>query len=281
MDGQYLNYPHYRILVRVVYFFDRSKFFAFVRKQPVFGGCSVWTQSCTLFEVTNMFRRTSLFPNVQAVTFDVGGTLIQPWPSVGHVYAEVAARHGFTHLSAEKLERQFAAAWRKLINFNHTREEWAALVDHVFTGAPGPPPSRTFFPELYERFAGPDAWRIFDDVLPALDALAAAGIQLAVISNWDERLRPLLEQLGLAKYFETVVVSCEVGFSKPSPVIFEHAGRRLGLAHGRILHVGDSPEADARGAKSAGFHALLLDRGKERNGPEEISSLRDLAAVVA
>jgi putative hydrolase of the HAD superfamily len=218
---------------------------------------------------------------IRAITFDAGGTLIQPWPSVGHVYAEVAARHGFAHLSAEKLDRQFAAAWRKLKNFNHTREEWAALVDQAFAGAPGPPPSRTFFPELYDRFAGPDAWRIFDDVLPALDALAAAGIQLAVISNWDERLRPLLEQLGLAKYFETVVVSCQVGFPKPSPVIFEHAARRLGLSPGLILHVGDSPETDVLGAKSAGFHALLLDRGKERNTPEQISSLRDLAAEAA
>jgi|SRR5579859_1090523 len=220
----------------------------------------------------------SPFTNIRAITFDVGGTLIQPWPSVGHVYAEVAMRHGFTDPSAEKLNRQFAAAWRKLTNFNHTREEWAALVDQTFAGAPGPPPSRTFFPELYERFAGAGAWRIFDDVLPALDALAAAGIQLAVISNWDERLRPLLKQLGLAKYFETVVVSCEVGFPKPSPVIFEHAARRLGLSPDLILHVGDSPEADVLGAKSAGFHALLLDRGKERNSPEQISSLQDLAA---
>lgn len=220
----------------------------------------------------------SLPANIRAITFDAGGTLIQPWPSVGHVYAEVAARHGFTHLSAEKLDRQFAAAWRKLKNFNHTREEWAALVDQVFVGAPGPPPSRTFFPELYDRFAGPGAWRIFDDVLPALDTLAAAGITLAVISNWDERLRPLLKQMGLVKYFETVVVSCEVGFPKPSPVIFEHAARRLGLSPDLILHVGDSPEADVLGAKSAGFHALLLDRGKERNSPGQISSLRDLAA---
>ena len=219
------------------------------------------------------------FPSIQAITFDAGGTLIQPWPSVGHIYAEIAARHGFTHLSAEKLNMKFAAAWRELKNFNHTREEWAALVDQAFAGAPGSPPSRTFFPELYERFAGSDAWRVFEDVLPALDALAAAGIQLAVISNWDERLRPLLKQMSLAKYFETAVISCEVGFSKPSPVIFEHAARRLGLAPGLILHVGDSLEADVRGAKSAGFHALLLDRGKEREGTEEIKSLRDLAAA--
>ena len=42
---------------------------------------------------------------IRAVTFDVGGTLIEPWPSVGHVYAEVAAQHGWAGLSIEALNR--------------------------------------------------------------------------------------------------------------------------------------------------------------------------------
>src|SRR5580700_10426449 len=49
---------------------------------------------------------TAVLP-IRAVTFDVGGTLIEPWPSVGRVYAEVAARHGL-EVAAEDLDRQFA-----------------------------------------------------------------------------------------------------------------------------------------------------------------------------
>src|SRR5581483_6684770 len=118
---------------------------------------------------------------IQAVTFDVGGTLIKPWPSVGHVYAGVAARHGMK-VSPAALNRRFAAAWRELTNFNHTREEWAALVDKTFAGQGGGPPGGTFFSELYARFAEPEAWRIFDDALPALEALAALGLDLGIIS---------------------------------------------------------------------------------------------------
>ncbi len=103
------------------------------------------------------------------------------------------------------------------------------------------PPSETFFPELYERFGEPEAWRVFEDVTPAIDALASRGISLGIISNWDERLPPLLDGLGLSKYFEAVVISCEAGFPKPSPVIFEHAARKLGVAPEFILHVGDEP----------------------------------------
>src|SRR5438132_1564682 len=112
-------------------------------------------------------------PKIQAVTFDAGGTLIQPWPSVGHVYAEVAARHGLKNISPENLNKNFAAAWRAKKNFQHTRQDWAGLVDQTFGGLCEPPPSRTFFPAIYERFAEAEVWRIYDDVLPALEALAS------------------------------------------------------------------------------------------------------------
>jgi putative hydrolase of the HAD superfamily len=214
--------------------------------------------------------------NIQAVTFDVGGTLIKPWPSVGEVYAQIAAKNGQHGISPALLNERFAAVWRGLENFHHGRDEWAALVDRVFEGLTEQPPSASFFPELFEQFGGPGAWRIFDDVKPAIDALASLGINLAVISNWDERLQPLLERLELRKYFETVVVSCEIGFSKPSPVIFEHAARKLGLAQEFILHVGDSAHEDLRGAESAGFQARLIERGQNTGGPGRIGSLLEL-----
>ncbi len=233
---------------------------------------------------------------IQAVTVDVGGTLIQPWPSVGHVYAEVAARHGWENLSAEELNAGFVAAWRAKKNFQHTREDWADLVDQSFGRLCQPPPSRTFFPAIYQRFAEADAWRIHEDVLPGLEALASLGIRLAVLSNWDERLRPLLQHLRLDRYFETIIVSCEVGFTKPSLVIFEQASKKLGVPPAQILHVGDSLAEDAAGARAANFQALLIDRKagssatalmpRSRNTQAEnrdrrILSLHDLVSLIS
>src|SRR3954470_6861500 len=85
------------------------------------------------------------FPSIRAITFDVGGTLIQPWPSVGHVYASVAARHGLGELSTEVLNRQFAAAWKKLSGFNYSRPEWFQLVNQTFAGLTQTPVSERFF----------------------------------------------------------------------------------------------------------------------------------------
>jgi putative hydrolase of the HAD superfamily len=105
-------------------------------------------------------------------------------------------------------------------------------------------------------------------------------MRLAIVSNWDERLRPLLQQLRLDRYFETIIVSCEVGFAKPSPVIFEHASKKTGVAPGQILHVGDSFNDDVAGARAAGCRALLIDRANAAAGADRISSLRELEAIV-
>lgn len=211
---------------------------------------------------------------LRAISFDVGGTLIEPWPSVGHVYAEIAAQHGAAGIPAQLLNERFKAAWRSSKDFDYTRSGWESLVQQTFAGLI--PSAVTFFPELYERFTEPEAWQVYDDVRPTLDKLAEKEIRLIVISNWDDRLRPLLKRLKLDQYFESLIISCEVGFAKPSPIIFEQAASRLGLAPGDILHVGDSAEMDLRGAMAAGFQAVQLKRGQEAKSPEAIASLAEL-----
>jgi putative hydrolase of the HAD superfamily len=220
--------------------------------------------------------QTTARPSIQAITFDVGGTLIEVWPSVGHVYAEVAARHGIKGLSARSLDRRLNAAWRAATDFSYSRSDWAALVDATFHGLTDQPPSQTFFAELYARFAEPDAWRIYEDVILTLQALAARGLKLGVISNWDERLRPLLERLKLGGYFDSIIVSREVGSCKPARGIFEHAVRKLGLPPEAVLHVGDSLAMDVRGAPAAGLSGLLLQRTGGAAKAGQIKSLRAL-----
>ncbi len=196
---------------------------------------------------------------IQAVTFDVGGTLIDPHPSVGHVYAEIAAAFAGSPLDAQLLERRFRSVWKAFPRQLHSAADWAELVDEVFHDLVHPPPSQSFFPRLYARFAEPEVWRVYDDVLPTLKRLRRAGIRTAALSNWDERLRPLLEGLQLAQFFDPIIVSCEVGTAKPDPAIFHFAATALDLPPDSILHVGDDPVLDLA-ASRAGFHAVLIDR---------------------
>lgn len=216
---------------------------------------------------------------IRAVTFDVGGTLIECWPSVGHVYAEVAAMHGHGLISAELLNRNFKRAWQRFKDFRHTASQWSEIVDQTFHGSIDPLPSRSFFPELFERFSEPDAWRIFADVVPALKALRSQGLKLGIISNWDERLRPLLRKLALDSHFEIISVSCELGACKPNRVLFESTCAALGAEPAQTLHVGDSIEMDVRGAEAAGLRALWLRRGARRSSAGVIRSLRELDKI--
>jgi putative hydrolase of the HAD superfamily len=214
--------------------------------------------------------------SVQAVTFDVGGTLIDPWPSVGHVYAAVAEECGLAKFDPEFLNAQFAAAWRAKQNFEYTPEGWAEIVSQTFGKATRIDASSCLFRTLYERFAQANAWHVFDDVRTTLAELKSRGLRLAVISNWDDRLRPLLRNLALDQCFDALVVSAEAGLHKPARKIFQKTASLLGVPCSRVLHVGDSLREDVVGARGAGMKALLLRRGGGKVEGEVLGSLSEL-----
>jgi dihydrofolate synthase/folylpolyglutamate synthase len=224
----------------------------------------------------NEYGASQAFPGIRAVTFDVGGTLIDPWPSVGHVYAGVAAQFGLS-VDAETLNRQFASAWAARKDFRHSVSDWSKLVEQTFLGLAPTPLSAKLFDALYNQFAAATAWRIFDDVVPCLEELKRRGLKLGVISNWDTRLRPLLRELLLDSYFDSVVISGEAGSQKPDSRIFQIAAAQLNLRPASILHVGDSSSEDVTGARAAGFQTWLLTRGKS-GAP--LSSLQSLPSLI-
>ena len=108
------------------------------------------------------------------------------------------------------------------------RPFWRTVVA-TSLGLPGPAAlDPALFEALYEHYARPDAWALAPGAGEALEALKAAGVRLAVVSNFDSRLRPLLHGLGVGPLFDAMIVSGEVGAEKPNPVLFECALAALG-----------------------------------------------------
>jgi putative hydrolase of the HAD superfamily len=104
-------------------------------------------------------------------------------------------------------------------------------------------------------------WRLFDDVFPCLDWLHAAGLKVAAVTNASgAHQRSKLMTLGIARFFDTVVIAGELGAAKPDPTIFRAACHRLDVPTGEVLHVGDRLDVDALGARNAGLHGVWLDR---------------------
>lgn len=228
---------------------------------------------------------------IRAVTFDVTHTLIH-CPRLGEIHAEVLGRHG-VRVAPDDAERLVRLVWQELAcvadpardRFTSHPEGpagwWKRFLERLCEHLGAPPLSRFAAAELYARFARGDSWEVYPDVRESLAALRAQGLRLGVVSNWDHRLPDLLKSLGLARSFEALVYSSEVGVEKPDPRIFESALRRLEIDPGQpgaALHVGDGRLEDVEGAQAVGMRALHLTRGR---GAGDLRDLTPLPALLA
>jgi putative hydrolase of the HAD superfamily len=109
-----------------------------------------------------------------------------------------------------------------------------------------------------------DFWRRYlescvasPDTVDTLAQLRDHGIRLGVITNGRARLQTdKLQSLGLAEFFDTILISEVEGVRKPDPVIFARALERCGVVASEAAFVGDNPEADIAGARAAGLLAI-------------------------
>lgn len=124
----------------------------------------------------------------------------------------------------------------------------------------------------------------FDEASVATVRQLSGSYALGVVTNTHlPSLVPgHLRRMGLLDVMSTIVTSVEVGRRKPHPLIFEAALERLGAAPGETLFVGDSIEADFRGATKAGLHALVVGSAGGRHLPDKyrVPSVRDLPVVL-
>jgi len=218
---------------------------------------------------------------LKTIFFDAAGTLIHLPKSVGHHYALVGRRVGLA-LDAPALDQAFVACWKQMPArpaIEGPREDndkgwWRELVDRVIDQV-APATSEldrdTFFEVAYSHFAEAGVWELYPDVLEVLEALRSR-FDLAVVSNFDGRLRMILEHLGVSQFFSHVFLSSELGADKPDSEIFRRALQLSRARPTETLHVGDDPVRDWQGAEGAGLSVFRLDRPR--------NSLRDLLAFL-
>ncbi len=206
---------------------------------------------------------------LKAIFFDAAGTLLHLTKSVGQHYTLVARRQGLA-LDSNALDRAFAVTWQGMPHrpaIDQPREDddkgwWRDLVEKMLVHLPTPihPLDRdNFFEAAYGHFAEPGVWALYPDVVETLEKLAP-DFELAIVSNFDGRLRLILQHLGIAHFFRHVFVSSEVGADKPDPTIYRRALAISRLSADEVLHVGDDPERDWKAARSAGLQVFELKR---------------------
>ena len=112
----------------------------------------------------------------------------------------------------------------------------------------------------------------FPKVVETLKALAAQGKRLAIIANnpWRESIASSLRRYGVEHAFEQLVVSCDIGYRKPHPRIFEELLRCFDLPAHDIMIVGDSFIHDIETPRKMGFRTCLVDlEGASRNQQQD------------
>ncbi|MFN8511682.1 MAG: HAD-IA family hydrolase [Thermomicrobiales bacterium] len=230
---------------------------------------------------------------ISVVSLDMGDTLVRLASSLNAAYHRAVEASG-GRLDEDHLARSLAEVvretdernrhegflpdeatdrllWR---DFNSRLLQRLEVAEHLWDAA---------HDEIERSFIDPANFDIFPEVHDALGELREAGYRLAICSNWSWHLDTLCDRLDLARYFELMVISARVGYSKPHPAIFHHELDALNVRPEEVVHVGDNPIADVGGALAVGIRPVLLDRTGRDAGvevPHRIASLSELPALL-
>jgi putative hydrolase of the HAD superfamily len=229
----------------------------------------------------------------KAVIFDFYGTLVTERP--GEIASDVAIleQYGYHELALERLRwidpvtsldhaefsgsRAAYVLWQRRQWLEHLQDAGVAehhlevLADHAATRS------------------GQRQLEVFDDTVAALEALRAAGILVAVCSNWGWDLADAIEACRITELVDVQVTSAQAGYRKPHRGIFEAALERLGLPAAQVVFVGDDWSADVEGSLALGmraFHIVRAGRLEDtRPGPpidrvRRIDGLAELVQIV-
>jgi len=99
----------------------------------------------------------------------------------------------------------------------------------------------------------------------------AEQYRVGLISNFTHApvIHKSLRKVGIHRYFNSIIISEDVGWRKPSPEIFKDALTRLQVTANEAVFIGDSPTEDIKGAKDAGIKTIFVS--------SQFNSLKDLA----
>lgn len=208
--------------------------------------------------------------DLEAVFFDIGGTLVGPnlallggWLRAAGISCDddrVAVVE--PHARRAQARRRESVVGTPAIRGLYLEE----LIRHVQGDVPG---NAALMQSAIDQIlaaalaAGHAAVPVWNQVLPGvpegLAVLRARGLRLVAVSNSDGSAEAVLVAAGLRNWFEAVIDSHHVGFSKPDPRLFDAARAVLGVEARNVAHVGDMYEADILGAHAAGIGAILID----------------------
>ncbi|MHA7155843.1 HAD family hydrolase [Arthrobacter sp. TMN-50] len=208
-------------------------------------------------------------PKIAGVLFDIDDTLVDLETAMGRTLHHVGA-DALAHLSdADWLEYKRLFVHDPLgsydrflageLTFTEQRLHRARHAQAAFLEEPLEGEAARHWNTAYEATL-PLHFEPYDDVVPLLDALDAAGVPYGAVSNnVHDYQRVKLDRSGLSRFGVLVGIDT-VDAAKPDPAIYREGARQLGTPPEHTLYVGDNRIVDAEGADTAGLVGVWLDR---------------------
>lgn len=218
-------------------------------------------------------------PAIDAVLFDFGHTLFAHTPGPEVLANEAAALgHPLSPADADELWREIDTAAMDPAEMARGRDldgevwhtRWPVLYGLADRVVPG------LGAAMNHSFHDPWAWIPYQDTATVLEALAADGVAVGVVSNTGWDIRTPFTVRGLDRWITSFTLSYQCGAAKPDPKIFHTACQSLGTSPEHTLMVGDDAIAD-RGAHDAGLAGVVLvDPTTPQGAPHHLDMILDL-----
>jgi len=191
-----------------------------------------------------------MFQHIQAVLFDLDGTLIDSAPDLGAAADKMRTDRGLPSLPLDHYRPMAGAGARGMLGL-----AFGLLPEH-----PDFPAMREEFFVNYENCMT-ERTRIFDGVVELIDQLVAYGLEWGVVTNKSSRFtEPLTAVMPLFASAKAIVSGDTTPHAKPHPEPLFEAARRLGLAPAHCLYVGDD-ERDIVAGLAAGMGTVAATYG--------------------
>lgn len=233
------------------------------------------------FEFMNIVKSESkirlkhLISNSKLIIFDVGDTLMEPYPSRGHVYAELAYKYGY-NLDPVKVEANYHELydeWEKeklLSDFTiksteELRRKLYSKLNSDILIKSGFPKSKGAIAleigtKIYDEItSNPKIWRVNNGVVEFLEFLKSHNKMVAILDNWNHNLHSFIKKSELSSFFDVIVSGGEENIRKPDQKIFAKVLDTTGINATDSLYIGNRYIDDVIGPQKAGITPLLYD----------------------
>lgn len=178
------------------------------------------------------------------IVYDLGGVLIDWDP-----------RHLYRKLFTDEAMMEWFLAEVCHSAWNEEQDRGRTFAAGIEEAAARHPEHRPLIEAYFERWGEMVAGEI-DGAVAILQELKDAGYELHALTNWSYETFPIARaRFDFLTWFETILVSGEVGLIKPDAPIFELLLERIGRASAECIYIDDNPR-NVTAAQRLGFDAI-------------------------